>query len=174
MRPIFARRLLHQEREKLEARLHYPVETLAKRAAIVWLSSEERYRAPEIAELVGMHANSIRYWIHRFNKEGMTTLRPCESLHWGSRVDSNVRATLIQLATTPPREMGLKFTTWTLRNLKEYLIEQEVIEEISHETIRRILKEENINWKASGSLLKGSLTPDLLGSSMSLEPAEWE
>jgi transposase len=127
MRPIFARRLLHQERKELETLLHHPVETLAKRAAIVWLSSEERYRASEIAELVGMHANSIRYWIHRFNKEGMTTLRPCESLHWGSRLDSNVRETLIQLATTPPLEMGLKFTVWTLRSLREYLIKQEVI-----------------------------------------------
>jgi hypothetical protein len=68
--------------------------------------------------------------------------------------------------------MGLKFTTWTLRNLREYLVEHEVVEEISHETIRRILKEEDIDWKASGALSAGSLGPNWVGPSMSLEPAE--
>ena len=162
MRPIFARRLLHQEREELEALLHHPVEAVAKRAAIVLLSSERRYRASEISELVGVHASSVRYWIHRFNKEGMTTLRPCEAPRWGSRLGSDVRAKLIRIATTPPREMGLEFTTWTLRELRKHLVEQEIVKEVSHETIRRILKDENIDWQVSGILPKNSLVSDLL------------
>lgn len=161
-RPTFARKILPQEQDELDALLHHPVETLAKRATIILLSSGERYRVSEISDLVGMHASSIRYWIRRFNEEGMTALRPREARGWGARVDSNVRATLVQLAVTPPREMGLKFTVWTLRELRKYLIEQKIVEKISHETIRRILKDENIDWRTSGSLPKDSLILDLL------------
>lgn len=171
-RPIFARRLLPQERKELDTLLHHPLETLAKRAAIILLSSEERYRVSEISTLVGIHMSSVRYWIHRFNQEGMLALRPREARGWGSQVDSDVRAALVQLATTPPREMGLKFTSWTLRQLRKHLIEQGIVQEISHETIRRILKNENIDWQAFGTLPENSLITDLLGSSTSLESSK--
>jgi transposase len=164
MRPVFARKLLNQEREEIEALLHHPVECWAKRAAIVLLSSEERYRAPEISVLVGMHASNVRYWIHRFNEEGMLVLRPNEAPHWGSSLDPEVRQTLIQLATTPPRELGLKFTTWTLRQLRKYLMEHDVVNDISHETIRRILHSENIDWRACGTLPQDPSIPDILGT----------
>lgn len=164
-RPIFARRLLLQEREKLDPLLNHPVEALAKRVAIILLSSEERYRVSEISVLLETHVSSVRYWIHRFNEGGIAALRPREARGWGSRVDSGVRTMLIQLATTPPREIGLKFTTWTLRELGKYLVEQHVVEEISHETIRRILKDEDIDWRTTGTLPQGSLIPDLLENS---------
>jgi transposase len=163
-RPIFARRLLPQEREELDALLYHSIESLARRAAIVLLSSEERYHVSEISILVGMHMSSVRYWIHRFNKEGMMALQPREPRGWGPRVDPGVRATLIQLATTPPRELGLKFTSWTLRELEKYLVEREIVQEISHETIRRILKDENIDWRVAGTLSKDSLITELLGA----------
>lgn len=165
MRPIFARRLSHHEHEELTTFLDHPIEVLAKRAAIILLSSEERYRVSEISALVGMHASSIRYWIHRFNKEGMTALQVREAPYWGSRVDSNVRQTLVQLAAISPREMGLKFTIWTLRTLRDYLMKHTAVGDISHETIRRILKDENIDWRVSGALSENSLIPDLLGTS---------
>lgn len=166
-RPVFARRLLPQEREELDALLHHPLAALAKRAGIILLSSEERYRASEISVLLGMHVSSVRYWIHRFNKEGMTVLQPRKGRGWGSFIDSDARTTLIRLATTPPREMGLKFTTWTLRELKKYLVEREIVKEISHETIRRILRDEGIDWRACGTLAENSLIPDLMETSLS-------
>ena len=95
----------------------------------------------------------------------MTALQPRKAPSWGSRVDSDVRATLVQLATTPPRELGFKLTTWTLRKLREYLIEHKIVEEISHETIRRILKDENIDWRASGTPPEHSSIVDLLSTS---------
>ncbi len=163
-RPIFARSILPQEQDEVDALFHHPVKALARRAAVVLLSAKERYRTPEIATLVGMHQSSVRYWIHRFNKGGLSALRPSDGPGAGARVDPEVRATLIQLATTPPREMGLKFTTWTLRELREYLVEHEMVE-ISHETIRRILKDEDIDWRTTGTLPQGSLIPDLLENS---------
>jgi transposase len=164
MKPIFARRLLPQELEVLKALLHHPKKSVSRRAAIVWLSAEERYRASEISALVEMHASSVRYWIHRFNEQGIAALRPSEAQGWGSRVDSNVRQKLVRLATTPPRDLGLKFTTWTLRALKTYLVEREIVDSISHETIRRVLKDEDVDWRACGTLPERPSIPDLLAT----------
>ena len=170
--PIFSRKLLAQERDELDALLGHPADAVTKRATIILLSSEERYRASEISDLVGMHASSVRYWIRRFNKEGMIAVRPRKARGWGSRVNPDARAMLIQLAATPPREIGLKFTTWTLRELKEHLVERGIVEEISHETIRRILKDNNIDWRASGSLPKDTPPLNLLESSKTPELLE--
>jgi transposase len=159
-RPIFVRRLSFQEQDELNPLLHHPTQTLAKRAAIIWLSSEERYRVAEISAQLGMHQSSVRYWIHRFNEEGMSALQLHERR--GSRIDPHVRTTLVQLATTSPREMSLKFTTWTLCELRRYLIEHGIVSEISRETIRRILKDEKIDWRASAALPKDSPIHDLL------------
>lgn len=167
--PIFSRKLLAQERDELDALLGHPADAVTKRATIILLSSEERYRASEISDLVGMHASSVRYWIHRFNEEGLSALRHSEALGRGSRMGDDVRVALAQLATTPPRLMGLKFTVWTLRKLREYLIEQKIVLDISHETIRRILKESGIDWRSSGSLPQGPGILDLLDISKSTE-----
>ena len=102
--PIFARELEPQEQDELDSFLQRSKRVLAKRAIIILLSSEERYRVSEIAKLVGMHASSVRYWIHRFNDEGMAAIRPRESPGRGSRVHPDLRGPLIQLAETPPRE----------------------------------------------------------------------
>jgi transposase len=146
----------------LDALLQYPVEDLARRAAIILLSSEERYRVPEVATLVSMHESSVRYWIHRFNEEGMPVLRPDEASGRGSRIDPDLRDTLVELAITPPRQLGLKFTTWTLRELQGYLVDQEIVDTISHETIRQILKDEEVDWQTSGCLPKDAPIPELL------------
>jgi len=168
-KPIFARKLLPQEQDELESLLDYAAATVTRRAAIIKLSSNERYRVSEISKLFGMHASSVRYWIHRFNEEGLSALRHSEALGRGSRMGDDVRVALAQLATTPPRLMGLKFTVWTLRKLREYLIEQKIVLDISHETIRRILKESGIDWRSSGSLPQGPGILDLLDISKSTE-----
>ena len=166
-RPIFARQLSPQEHGELEALLFCPEEACARRAGLILLSARERYRVSEIAGLIGMHESSVRYWIHRFNEEGLPAVEPSEATGQGSRIAPEVCDVLVQLATSPPREMGLKFTTWTLRELKDYLIEYGIVEDISHETIRRILKREDIDWKASGILPENSAIPELLGMSVS-------
>jgi transposase len=162
-KPIFARIISPQEQDELEDLLSHSEEPFARRASLILLSTQERYRVSEIATLVGMHESSVRYWIHRFNKEGMSAVRPSEAIGQRFRVDPEIQGILIQIATTPPREMGLKFTTWTLRELRNYLTGQEIVEDISHETIRRILKQEDIDWQAAGTLPEDAGIPDLLG-----------
>lgn len=145
---IYARPLLPDERRELVRMLRSPDERLAQRARVILLSSEERYRVPEIANMVGLGADKVRKWIHRFNKFGLEGLRtrgrkpgPPPKFH------GTTRRRIVEIAQTPPRRLGLLFSTWTLHNLRRYLIEQGVVEEISHETLRKILKEANVDWR---------------------------
>ena len=92
----------------------------------------------------------------------MSALRPRRHRGWGSRVDPTIRDTLVQLATTPPREMGLKFTTWTLHELTEYLVSHEAAKDISEETVRKILRDEGIDWREPGNLPEHQRMPNVL------------
>ena len=65
----------------------------------------------------------------------------------GSRVykkkaDGDFEAHLIALSCSKPPE---GFARWTLRLLAEKVVELEYIENISHETVRRVLKKTNLN-----------------------------
>ena len=73
---LFARPLDDQERATIEKIMAGDNETLKQRTLIVLLSSEERYRVPEIAPMVGLHVDKVRKWVIRFNKQGLSGLQP--------------------------------------------------------------------------------------------------
>ncbi len=145
---IYARPLLPDERRELTRMMHGPNERLAQRARIILLSSEERYRVPEIAEMVGLGPDKVRKWIHRFNRHGVDGLRARgQKPGPPPKFRGMTRRKIVEIAQTPPRRLGLLFSTWTLHNLRRYLMEQGVVDEISHETLRKILKEANVDWR---------------------------
>ena len=145
---IYARPLLPDERREL-VRMAEGLDTrMAQRARVILLSSEERYRVPEIADMIGLGSDKVRKWIHRFNKEGMQGLytRPYKPGP-PPKFDVETRRKIVRVAQTPPRQLGLLFSTWTLHNLKRYLAQAGVVDHISHETLRKILKEANVDWR---------------------------
>ena len=145
---IYARPLLPDERRELVRMLNSPDERLVQRARIILLSAEDRYRVPEIAEMVGLGADKVRKWIHRFNKQGVEGLRARgQKPGPPPKFRGPTRQKIIEIAQTPPRRLGLLFSTWTLHNLRRYLMEQGVVDEISHETLRKILKEARVDWR---------------------------
>ena len=56
------------------------------------------------------------------------------------KVDSQVEAQMTMLACSDPPEGAAK---WTLRLMADELVRLEVVEELSHETVRRTLKKTN-------------------------------
>ncbi len=145
---LHARPLLPDERRQLTRMLQSPDERLAQRARIILLSSEERYRVPEIAQMVGLGPDKVRKWIHRFNRHGVDGLTARNQKPGPPpKFQGVTRRKIVEIAQTPPRRLGLLFSTWTLYNLRRYLIEQGVVDNISHETLRKILKEANVDWR---------------------------
>jgi len=58
------------------------------------------------------------------------------------KVDGEIEARLISIACSePPKGYG----KWSLRLLADRMIELEYVEDISHETVRKVLKKTNLN-----------------------------
>jgi transposase len=145
---LFVRPLLEEEKQALEQIMAGQNRALKQRALIVLLSAEDRYRVPEIAPMVGLHVDKVRKWVVRFNRSGLKGLQPPRRKPGPrGKFDSDVRKTIISISSTPPRQLGLLRTTWTLDSLREYLIANDVVAEISRESLRQILVQGNVNWQ---------------------------
>lgn len=102
-----------------------------------------------IAECVDMSPQGVRRVIHRFNESGV------DGIIWypyfcGSagprRFSKDVVEQIGEVALSPPREL-IGMSVWSLSKLRDYLIEQRIIESISLEWLRQILRRCRIRWR---------------------------
>jgi transposase len=147
MKPIFARELAKDEIKRLKKFLQSKQDHIKKRAMAIFLSSIHRYKVSMISKVVDFHPNHLRKWIKRFNKEGINVI--CNSPARGvkKKFDQAVCKKIVDIVKTNPRKLGLLFSCWTLHRLKSYIEENKLVEDISHETIRQILKRSGIELK---------------------------
>jgi hypothetical protein len=96
-----------------------------------------------VAEAYGITARSLESWRKRAVEAGPMALlerkartTPAAAL----KLDGEKQARLTALACSKPPD-GL--ARWSLRSLAERLVELEVVETVSHETVRRSLKKAN-------------------------------
>ena len=155
---LFARKPTDEENNILVKILKEGEEYLKKRARAILLSGKDRYKISEISRIVGLHPINLRKWIHRFNMMGINSILEAPKVGLKKRFDENFKEKLIKIVKQQPRKLGLLSTYWTLHNLKEYLENKKIVLRISHETIRRILKEANLNLKELRKMIK--LKPD--------------
>jgi hypothetical protein len=72
------------------------------------------------------------------------------------KIDNDTRKQIIKISSTNPRDLGLKFSTWSLRSLAGgYLTKDKKIvkQGISHTRIKEILNESKIEWRNSKTVL---------------------
>jgi transposase len=118
-----------------------------RRAQIV-LASAQGASPSEIARMFRTRPEHVREVIHAFNDAGMDALKPRWYLEGRPRIfDEATRARIVEIACARPREIGAPFTEWSLAKLQAFLMEEGVVEEISLETIRRLLAEEQISYQ---------------------------
>ncbi|MCD6519494.1 MAG: helix-turn-helix domain containing protein [Anaerolineae bacterium] len=145
---LYVRELDQKEKLTLEQWARSADEDLSRRAKVVLLSAEG-YRVPEIGRILGAHPANLRKWIHRFNERGCEGLITVRSGGAKPRITPEQRAQIIALAKTRPRELGLNFTSWTLHKLAEQAQRRRIVDRISHERVRQILKAANCSYKHS-------------------------
>jgi transposase len=133
--------------KKLYEILKKEEEHIKKRVHAIILSGIHKYKVSEISKIVNLHPNHLRKWIKRYNKEGIDIILNSPRTGKKKKITEDIKNKIIEIAKIPPRKLGLLFSNWTLHKLKKYLEENKIIEKISHETIRKILKETNIEIK---------------------------
>ena len=97
---------------------------------------------PEIVEALGCGRSSVERVRKRFVEESLeAALNPKPSQRvYERKMDGKAEAHLIALACSPAPEGRSR---WTLRLLSDQLVTLEVVESVSYETVRRVLKKTN-------------------------------
>ena len=128
-----------EQRELLQTRLRQgglPARVLNRLRTLLW--SDEGLPDAEIARRLETSTSSIERTRKRFVTTGLDaalTERPRPGAT--PVLDGKAEALLIELACSAPPQGQAR---WTLRQLGQKLVALEVVESISHETIRRTLK----------------------------------
>lgn len=142
-------RLAEQERRDLESLIKKGTAKAyrVKHANILLKTDAEgpAWTDEKIADAFGCHKNTVVQVRRRFVEEGLERALGRKKQKRPSRaklLDGEQEAQLIALSCGPPPEGR---SGWTLRLLSRRLVEMEVVETISYETVRRVLKKTSSN-----------------------------
>ncbi|WP_323135571.1 IS630 family transposase [Streptomyces beihaiensis] len=125
-----------------------------RRAQMVLLSAQGMPVA-KIAEVSFTSDDRVRDVIHNFNTDGFDSLYP---KYKGGRPKTFTlpeRREIKKIAKSKPTEHDLPFSTWSLTKLADFLVAEGVVDDISHEGLRILLREEGVSfqriktWKTS-------------------------
>jgi transposase len=125
-----------------------------RRAQMVLLSAQGM-PVPKIAEVTFTSPDRVREVLHNFNADGFDALYP---RYRGGRPPTFTlpqRQQIKRLALSRPTDHDLPFSTWSLAKLADFLVAEGVVDDISHEGLRLLLREEGVSvqrlktWKRS-------------------------
>src|ERR1700691_5134348 len=97
----------------------------------------------------------VRDVIHNFNADGFSSLYPKYKGGRPPKFTLGQRREVKKAARSQPGEYDLPFSTWSLAKLADCLVAEGVVDDISHEGLRVLLRQEGVSfqrlktWKAS-------------------------
>ena len=116
-----------------------------RRAQMVLLSAQHM-PVGKIAEVTFTSPDRVRDVLHNFNTDGFDSLRPKYAGGRPPKFDTEQRAEIKTVALARPGDHGLPFSTWSLSKLADYLVAQGVVDDISHEGLRVLLRDEGVSF----------------------------
>ncbi len=121
--------------------------TVRTRAMIV-LHSMQGFSRPKIARMVYWSPAWVRRVIRDFDRLGTAALYPNRADGRPPKFTKPIRQKLVDLALSRPRDHGMPLQTWSLERLKIAAIHEGIVESISEERLRKILREEAVSFRA--------------------------
>ena len=106
---------------------------------------------PAIAKIAVTSGDRVREVIHNVNADGFDSLAP--------KYAGGCPPKLTKIALSPPQGHYLSFSTWSLSKLAEFLVAEGVVDDISHEGLRVLLREEGESFQVIKTW-KQSTDPD--------------
>lgn len=102
--------------------------------------------AAQIAKVTFSSGDRVRDVLHGFNADGFEALKPKYAGGRPPKFDPDQREQITRIARGRPVDHGLPFSTWSLAKLADYLVGQGVVEDISHEGLRQLLRAEGVSF----------------------------
>lgn len=122
-----------------------------RRAQMVLLSAQGM-GVPQIAEVTFSSPDRVRDVLHNFNADGFDSLRPRYAGGRPPKFDLAQRAEIKKIALARPADHGLPFSTWSLSKLADFLVAEGVVDDISHEGLRTLLREQGVSFPSRQNL----------------------
>ncbi|MEZ5170567.1 MAG: IS630 family transposase [Acidimicrobiia bacterium] len=117
-----------------------------RRAQIV-LWSAQHMDVPAIAKIAFTSEDRVRAVIHNFNDDGFDSLVPKYAGGRPPTFTLGQRREIKKIALARPTDHDLPFSTWSLSKLAEFLVAEGVVDDISHEGLRVLLREEGVSFQ---------------------------
>ena len=113
---------------------------------VLW--SAQRMSAAQIARLAFTSEDRVRDVLHNFNADGFESLYPRYAGGRPPVFTLAQRREIKKIAKSTPAEHELPFSRWSLAKLADFLVAEGVVEDISHEGLRELLRAENVSFQA--------------------------
>jgi hypothetical protein len=137
-------KLTAQEREELERVTRSGVAAVRKvlKARTLLLCDQGEngpaWKDQDISQAVGTSTQSVESWRKRACEDGpLESLQPRWNIRRKTKLDGRAEARVVQLACSKAPEGHER---WSLRLLADRLVELQMVDTISHETVRQTLK----------------------------------
>jgi len=129
-----------------------------RRAQMVLLSAQGM-DVGQIAKVAFTSPDRVRAVLHNFNDDGFESLYPKYSGGRPPTFTLPQRQAIKKIALARPQDHDLAFSTWSLSKLAEFLVAEGVVDDISHEGLRVLLREEGVSFQVIKTF-KQSNDPD--------------
>jgi transposase len=103
---------------------------------------------PQVAPIAYTSEDRVREVIHNFNKDGFASLEPRYAGGRPPKFTLPERQAIKKIALGRPSDYGEPFSTWSLTKLADHLVRKGVVNDISHEGLRALLREEGVSFQA--------------------------
>jgi transposase len=117
-----------------------------RRAQMVLLSAQAM-EVPEIARVTFTSEDRVRDVLHNFNLDGFDSLYPRYAGGRPPVFTLAQRREVKKCALSRPVDHDLPFSTWSLAKLADFLVAEGVVDDISHEGLRVLLREEGVSFQ---------------------------
>jgi len=162
---IVAKRVQVRELSNDEGRRLLGIVRRGKGSVVTWrraqmvLLSAQAMDVPAIAKVAFTSEDRVREVIHNFNTDGFDSLYPRYSGGRPPTFTLAQRQEINKIALSRPQDHRLPFSTWSLAKLADFLVAEGVVDDISHEGLRSVLREEGVSFQALKTF-KASNDPD--------------
>ena len=148
---LYVRKLEEEEWEELERIIQNMENDVSVQRLMIILLSAQGHKVQEISREVDLHPINVRKWIHRYNTHGLSGLRSGKSPGRPPVFTKAQREAIVDVASADPTSLNLPFKQWSLQRLRKYLIDDQIVDQISVETIRQILRAHGMQPRSMGS-----------------------
>lgn len=135
---IFIHQLTREEVKVLE-KAKKSSDSFTRQRANILLHSLKKNTVKMICSSTSHARNTVVNAIKEFNIRGVDALKRKKAKGIKPKFTKEERAKILKIANTNPRKLEMHFTTWSLPKLREFVIDNNIVESICIESIRRIL-----------------------------------